>query len=197
MHMTLEKISLSDHLYVSGSPCTTEYKEYRGMFCYSHFLSPGLLGRGQGQPLGEDRGPLGALLQDKVTMLRTKSLLKYNTTERWNAALPGPELCKRRLDIHIEAPCLPKSQPKSVILKVPRRLMYSSHTPPPTLPSLPRSLSPCPRTVTPTLRTPVTPRKAQVPRFEHKGVLGVVGNSSLLPACELSHTRGKQLVLST
>ena len=166
------------------------------MFCYSHFLSPGLLGRGQFP--GEDRGPLGLLLQDKVTMLRTKSLLKYNTTERCGSALPATDLCKRRLDIHIKAPDLPKSSAKSVILKVPRRLMYSSRTPPgfPALPkTLPRSQSPCTvRTITPSLRTP---KKALVPKFEHKGVLGVVGNSSLSPASELSHTRSKQLVLPT
>ncbi len=169
------------------------------MFCYSHFLSPGLLGRGHGPKTGEDRGPLGLLLQDKVKMLRTKSLLKYNTTEKWNTRLTSPDLCKRKLDIHIEAPSLPKPSPKSVLLKVPRRLLFSSRTPPPAFTSLPKTLprsqSPCPpRTLS---RTPVTPRKSPAPRFEEKGVLGVIGNSSLLPISELSQTRGKQLVFYT
>lgn len=169
------------------------------MFCYSHFLSPGLLGRGHGPKLGEDRGPLGLLLQDKVKMLRTKSQLKYNTTERWNTRLHSPDLCKRKLDIHIEAPSLPKLSPKSVLLKVPRRLQLSSRTPPPALGSLPKTLprsqSPCPpRTLS---KSPVTPRKGPAPRFEEKGVLGVVGNSSLLPISELSQTHGKLLVFRT
>lgn len=154
------------------------------MFCYSPFLSPGLQGV-RTTHIQEDSSALDVLLQDKGSQL-----LKSHLTERWDSSFT----CKRKVDIRIDAPSLPKLPQKPVVVKGTRQALLSSKETEILRKGLPRShtRSPyTPRSLTPKLPASVLSRKSPVPRFEAKGVLGVVGNSPFQPMSSQTNDQGE------